>query len=103
MMEPFRAIRQLLRPRGFRAHDLIPWHHLEPDRETTAGTWVATGPCPYFVVPCVLPAGWLRFRLRMTTEVPGQLELSDIGGNGVGEFASLTQINVCGRVEADDY
>src|SRR5690242_17753033 len=63
MLRPFRAIRQLLRPRGFSANDLIPWHELEPDREAAAGTWLATGPSPYFVVPCVLPSGWLRFRL----------------------------------------
>src|SRR5439155_16369066 len=103
VLRPFRALRQLLRPRGFSATDLIPWHHLEPDREAAAGTWVATGPSPHFIVPCVLPAGWLRFRLRMTTEVPGRLELSDIGGNGVGDFACLKQIDVRGRVERDDF
>jgi GT2 family glycosyltransferase/glycosyltransferase involved in cell wall biosynthesis len=103
MLRPFRAMRQLLRSRGFSANDLVPWHDLEPDREAAAGTWIATGPSPYFVVPCVLPTGWLRVHIRMTTEVPGRLELSDIGGNGVGDFASLKQIDVRGRVERDDF
>jgi GT2 family glycosyltransferase len=103
MLRPLRAARDLLRPRGFGANDLIPWHHLEPDREAPAGTWVATGASPYFIVPCVLPAGWLHVRLRMTTEVTGRLELSDIGGNGVEDFACLKQVDVCGRVERDDY
>src|SRR2546422_407305 len=77
LLRPLRAVRQLLRPRGFTANDLIPWHELEPDRAAAPGTWVATGSSPYFIVPCVLPAGWLRFRLQMTTEVAGRLELSD--------------------------
>ncbi len=62
LLRPLRAARRLLRPRGFRASDLIPWNQLEPDRETAPGTWIATGPSPYFIVPCVLPAGWLRHR-----------------------------------------
>ena len=59
LLRPLRAVRELLRPRGLGVNDLIPWHQLEPDREAAAGTWVATGPSPYFIVPCCLPAGWL--------------------------------------------
>ena len=29
LLRPLRALRQLLRPRGFRVNDLIPWHDLE--------------------------------------------------------------------------
>jgi GT2 family glycosyltransferase/glycosyltransferase involved in cell wall biosynthesis len=103
LLRPLRAARELLWPRGFGAQDLMPWNQLEPDREAPPGTWVATGPSPYFIVPCVLPAGWLRFRLRMTTEVAGRLELSDIGGNGIADFDCLKQIDVHGQVERDDY
>jgi GT2 family glycosyltransferase/glycosyltransferase involved in cell wall biosynthesis len=103
LLGPLRTVRQLLRPRGFTADDLIPWNQLEPDREAAPGTWVVTGPSAYFVVPCVLPAGWLRFRIRMTTEVEALLELYDIGGNGLGDFDCLKQITVSGRVERDDY
>jgi GT2 family glycosyltransferase len=103
LLRPLRAGRQLLRPRGFSVNDLIAWHDLEPDREAPVGTWVATGPSPYFIVPCVLPAGWLRVRLRMTTEVAGRLELFDIGGNGIGDFDCLKQMDVRGQVERDEY
>lgn len=103
LLRPLRAARQLLRPRGFGVSDLIAWQQLEPDREAPPGTWVATGSTPYFIVACVLPAGWLRFRLRMTTEVPGRLELSDLGGNGVADSDCLKQLDVRGRVERDEY
>src|SRR5206468_3139091 len=81
----------------------IAWQHLEPDRQAAPGTWVATGPAPYFVVPCLLPAGWLRFRLRMTAEIAGRLELSDLGGNGVADSDCLKQIDVQGQVEREEY
>jgi GT2 family glycosyltransferase/glycosyltransferase involved in cell wall biosynthesis len=103
LLRPLRAARELLRPRGFDSNDLIAWHDLEPDREAPAGTWVATGPSPYFIVPCVLPPGWLRFRLRMSTEVAGRLELFDIGGNGIGDFDCLKQIDVRGEMQRDEY
>jgi GT2 family glycosyltransferase len=103
LLRPLRAVRELLRPRGLSTNDLLAWHDLEPDREAPAGTWVATGPSPYFIVPCVLPAGWLRLRLRMTTEVAGRLELCDIGGNGIGDFDCLKQMDVRGHVERDEF
>jgi GT2 family glycosyltransferase/glycosyltransferase involved in cell wall biosynthesis len=81
----------------------MAWNQLEPDREAAPGTWIATGSSPYFIVPCLLPTGWLRFRLGMTTDVAGRLELSDIGGNGVADFDCLKQIDVHGRVERDEY
>ena len=39
----------------------------------------------------------------MTTEVAGRLELCDIGGNGIGDFDCLKQMDVHGRVERDEY
>jgi GT2 family glycosyltransferase len=103
LLRPLRAVRELLRPRGFSVNDLIAWQQLEPDREATPGTWVATGPSPYFVVPCVLPAGWLHVRLRMTTEVAGRFELSDLGGNGIVDSDCLKQFEVRGSVERDEF
>ncbi|HLJ91821.1 MAG TPA: glycosyltransferase [Gemmataceae bacterium] len=103
LLRPLRTVRQLLRPRGFGAHHLIPWHQLEPDREAEPGTWIATGPSPYFIVPCVLPSGWLRVHLRMTAETDGRLELCDIGGSGLGDFDSLKQLDVHSHVERDEY
>src|SRR5262249_22628161 len=102
VLRPLPALPEFLRPPGFCARDLIAWQQLEPDREAAPGTWVATGPTPYFVVPCLLPAGWLRFRLRMVTELAGRLELSDLGGNGVADSDCLKQIEVQGQVERDE-
>src|SRR5207244_385047 len=101
-LTPIRQLRRWLRPRGFSAAALLPWRQLEPDREAAPGTWLATGPSPFFIVPCELPAGGLRVRLRMSSEVPGRLALYAIGGNGSADLHHLKQLDVQGRVEIDE-
>lgn len=63
-LEPFRRLKQWVRPARFDARSLLPWVNLEPDAET--GGWRATGHDPYFAVPCHFPAGWVRVRLKLT-------------------------------------
>jgi GT2 family glycosyltransferase len=76
---PLRALRRLFRPSGFDAARLIPWQQLEA---VAPDTWQATGPDPQFLIPCQLPAGWLRVRLRLSSEVRGYLELYADFGDG---------------------
>jgi len=80
-LQPLRALRRLVRPRGFGLADLMPWNQLdevpnEPDR------WISTGTDPQFLVPCCLPAGWLRIRLKMTSQVQGRFEVFVDTGHG---------------------
>jgi GT2 family glycosyltransferase len=81
LLAPLRALRQALRPRGFDARALLPWQHLEPvPGEPTR--WISTGDDPQFLVPCMLPAGWVRIRLKLTSKVEGRLELYVDSGRG---------------------
>jgi GT2 family glycosyltransferase len=93
LLKPIRTLRRLLRPRGFDARALIPWNHLEEDPEGPRGTWIANGPRPYFLVPCELPAGRLRIRIRLASDKPGRLEILAQGGNGISDVEPLFQTN----------
>jgi len=98
LLAPLRAARRLLGSRGFDASALLPRRHLEPIADGEPGEWVAIGPEPSFVAPCVLPAGWLSIRLAMTSEVPGKLAIYAEEGNGQSEC--LQRVAVGGRVES---
>src|SRR5258706_13650812 len=43
LLAPLRALKNMLRPRGFAATSLIPWNNLEP---TAPGAWRSTGNDP---------------------------------------------------------
>src|SRR5262249_40453478 len=62
---PLRALWQWWKVPGFSADALIPWHNLEPAPEAGPGAWKAAGDDAQFLTPCLLPAGWLRVRLRL--------------------------------------
>jgi GT2 family glycosyltransferase len=83
-LAPVRWLRHWLGSKGCTAEHLIPWEQLRPlpahspearhlygldataDVSALPGSvWRSTGDDPHFVVPCVLPAGWLRVRLYL--------------------------------------
>jgi GT2 family glycosyltransferase len=100
---PLRRLREMLRPRGFDAAALIPWRHLEPVADAPAGTWRATAADPQFLVPCYLPAGWVRVRLRMTTAVLSQWALYVDPGVGFCPAERIEQAEACPDTTADFY
>src|SRR5262249_22750533 len=53
--------RRLVRRRSFGPDDLIPAHQLR----RVEGGWRSTGVEPMFLLPCLLPAGWVRVRMRV--------------------------------------
>src|SRR5437879_5751423 len=60
LMAPLRALRRWLGPRGFDESGLIAWQELQ---QLGPGAWRALGSDPQFIVPCFLPAGWVRVQL----------------------------------------
>jgi O-antigen biosynthesis protein len=52
---------------------MIPIRDLQSLSESTAH-WQATGCDPQFLIPCALPAGWVRIRLRLRSDVRGRME-----------------------------
>jgi glycosyltransferase involved in cell wall biosynthesis len=102
LLNPLRTLRQIVRPRGFGLNDLMPWNQLdeipnEPDR------WMSTGTDPQFLVPCCLPAGWLRIRLKMTSEVQGRLEIFVDTGHGFNSAECIERIIIGNGVDQDSY
>lgn len=101
LFRPLRAVRRVLRPRGFDASALIPWSELEGDERGGAGAWVSTGVRPRFVVACELAAGWLRFRVHLTSDVQGWFEIIASGGNGISDAEVVLQAEVNGTLNDD--
>src|SRR5438093_6691447 len=102
MLEPLRALRRLLRPRGFGLGDLMPWNQLdeipnEPNR------WTSTGTDPQFLVPCCLPAGWLRIRLKMTSQIQGRLEIYVDTGHGFSSAECIERLIIGHGIDEDFY
>ena len=102
LLEPLRALRRLLKPRGFGLRDLMPWNQLdevpnEPDR------WMSTGTDPQFLVPCCLPAGWLRIRLKMTSQIQGRLEIYVDTGHGFSSAECIERLIIGHGIDKDFY
>jgi glycosyltransferase involved in cell wall biosynthesis/SAM-dependent methyltransferase len=102
LLAPLRALRQLVRPRGFGLDDLMPWNQLdevpnEPDH------WMSTGTDPQFLVPCCLPAGWLRIRLKMTSQVQGRFEIFLDTGHGFSSAECVERIIIGNGIDQDSY
>lgn len=102
LLWPLRAARRWLRPRGLDAGSLLPWQQVEPDPQAGTGAWVVTGPDACFLVPCALPAGRLRVRLRLTTDVPGPLALYADTGDGDDAGECLVQARTHGPVDREE-
>ena len=70
--------------------------------EKPPGTWLSQGRDPQFIVPCLLPAGWLRIRIKMSTERRGRLDIYADSGQG---FSAEERLGSCavGKVMDRDY
>ncbi|MBY0527778.1 MAG: glycosyltransferase [Gemmataceae bacterium] len=99
LLEPIRVLRRLVRPRGFGVDALVPGLHMERDHHAAPGTWTAGAAGAHFTVPCALPAGPLRIRLKMTSEVPGQFAIYSDNGTGCAEMELLDRFSVDGALE----
>jgi glycosyltransferase involved in cell wall biosynthesis len=98
---PLRALRQLVSPRGFDERALIPWQQLDVVPGAAAGTWVSSGPDPQFVVPCLVPAGWARVRLKMASQVWGRVEFFADTGDGFLGAECFERADCRGRLDLD--
>ncbi|MFO0810639.1 MAG: glycosyltransferase [Gemmataceae bacterium] len=90
LLAPLRRLRDLVRPRGFGAGDLMAWTGLAPIPNEPGG-WKAVDDDPQFFVPCCLPAGWARVRLTMQSEARGEMlvyaeERGGFGSEPVGRY-----------------
>lgn len=101
LLEPFRKLVRLVRPRGADERHLLTWQQLEAGDEP--GAWNATGPAPQFLVPCLLPAGWVRFRLRMHSEDRVLVKLFADRGRGFHPIQFLERIAFSGDLEHEFY
>ena len=108
-METVSALRcRTLRPRGFAEQALIPWNQLVRHPHDNGQTWFATGDNAHFVVPCHLPAVWLRLRLKLTSDVLGRGELYFDSGiscsdNICEDQLCIQRFDVHGKVDLDTY
>src|SRR5207247_5264545 len=102
-LAPLRWFRQLLRPRGFAAADLLPWKSLEPVAGRP-GAWTALDADPQFLVSCWLPVGWVR--IRFTIHAPDRTYLEFYAEHG-GGFAPDTRLGqfalAAGRTEEEAF
>ena len=90
LLAPLRALKNILRPHGLTAENLIPWNQLERGE---GGAWRATGHDPQFVVPCCLPAGWVRIRLAISGAARGRSEIFVDTGHGFHAEECLERIS----------
>lgn len=85
LFAPLRWLRHVLSPRGAGIEHLIPWQDLDVVDEAPPGpglVWNATGSDPQFVVPLVLPPGWVRIELHLSGQSRGRSELYIDTGDG---------------------
>jgi GT2 family glycosyltransferase len=81
LLAPWRWACRLLGPHVADLRSLVRQQNLERVAGV-AGSWRATGPNPQFLLPCEFPAGWLRLRYRLRSEVNGWLEIYADTGRG---------------------
>lgn len=103
LMAPLRLLRRVLRPRGLDETSLIPWNQLVRHPKVGGDTWFVTGTDGHFIVPCYLPAGWIRIRLKMTSDVIGRAELYFDRGAGSMDTDCVARTEVHGKVDRDLY
>jgi GT2 family glycosyltransferase/glycosyltransferase involved in cell wall biosynthesis len=98
-LRPVRGLSRFFRSREFDATALLPWSDLDEDRDNAPGSWVATGSNAYFVVPWVLPVGWLRVEIKMASPMACQAVLYADGGHGPDDLECLQRFDVSGELD----
>jgi GT2 family glycosyltransferase len=94
-----RGLRRCALPRGFGASALQPWCELVENSQAGPGSWIATRSDAYFVVPIVLPSGWLHVELKMHSSTPGQAAFYADRGEGPNDLECILHIEVNGTVD----
>jgi O-antigen biosynthesis protein len=92
---PFRAIHRTLFSQKYSQDALLPWNDLEPGAahdDAPGRPWRSTGKDPCFLLPCVLPPGWIRIRLEMSGYVRGRAELYADTGEGFSPESCLERM-----------
>jgi GT2 family glycosyltransferase len=103
LLTPLRKVKELIRPVRFNAAALQPANHLQRDKEAGPGAWEATGVSPQFLAPCLLPAGWLRVQLHMTSSVIGPLALHALPFPSAAGPICLARAEVQGESDLEFY
>src|SRR5271166_5179002 len=62
------GLARLVRLPRLSAANLVPWQQLGSAGEGPAAHWESTGEKPQFLATGFIPAGWLRVRLRLSSE-----------------------------------
>lgn len=88
-----------VKPIRFGAQALIPWRQIE--RTADASEFVAVGDSPHFLVPCLLPKGWLHVKLRMTTDTPGFVELRADAGKRIKGARTLRRMEIHDQLDCE--
>jgi glycosyltransferase involved in cell wall biosynthesis len=101
--EAVAALGRLFRPPTLSANDLSPWQQLRPADGQPTGRWESTGPQPQFLATGFLPAGWLRVRLRVTSETVGRFGLYVLPAENVAAPECLERSDVLGILEREIY
>ncbi|HEV3143879.1 MAG TPA: glycosyltransferase [Gemmataceae bacterium] len=94
-MAPFRALHRFFFARRYSHDDLLPWNDLvfAPQTDGEPGAvWSATGNDPQFLLPCGLPAGWVRLELELAGQVRTRAEIFADTGAGFPPESSLERI-----------
>jgi GT2 family glycosyltransferase len=94
---PARGLHRLLGARGFDESALLAWSELDKD-DGGPGHWKATGTNAYFVAPYLVPVGWLRVELQMTSPTRCQAVLHADGGHGPDDLECLRRFDVSGEL-----
>jgi hypothetical protein len=91
MLAPLRWLRRLLHGHAAHAEHLLAWQHLQAGHEP--GQWLATGDDPQWLLPCWLPAGWLRLRLHLTGPANARSHIYADFGEGFSTGEALARFH----------
>ncbi len=100
--QTFATLGRLLRPPVLTASDLVPWQQLRP-AAGGPGRWESTGSEPQFLATGFFPAGWLRVRLRLTSDTVGRFGLHVLPVEGGAAPECLERGEVLGVLERELY
>jgi glycosyltransferase involved in cell wall biosynthesis len=101
--EAFSRVTRLFRPTKVTASDLVPVQQLHREPGDLLRNWRAAGSEPQFLATNYIPAGWLRIRLRMASDVVGRFGLYVLPAADVGSPECLERSEVLGWLERELY
>lgn len=79
---------------------MIPLRDLRPLSDGTTH-WQATGCDPQFSIPCALPAGWVRIRVRLHSNVRGRMEWYTVDSAGLSSEMPIERRDYVGAAGWD--